>query len=153
MPRTFHSTCYFMPKFSTPPPRTNTLCAPLTKLSRDNIYPHCACTNTFSLHSANTVHTTRAIIMCVHTAHTLLCVCTSHTSIMCVHTTHTLLCVCTPCASITHVSLNPHRAILNLVCSSAWQYFSTRHQILVRASAHQYFSARHQILARAPARQ
>jgi hypothetical protein len=50
--------------------------APLTKLSCDNIYPHCAHTNQTPLHSAHTVHTTRTIIMCVHTAHTLLCVCT-----------------------------------------------------------------------------
>jgi hypothetical protein len=83
IPRAFHSTRCTMPNFSTPPPRTNTLCAPLTKLSCDNIYPHCACTNKIPLCSANTVHTTCAIIMCVHTARALLCVCTcKRTSIM-----------------------------------------------------------------------
>jgi hypothetical protein len=50
-----------------PPPCTSTLRAPLTKLSCDNIYPHCACTNKIPLRSVNTVHTMRAIIMCVHT--------------------------------------------------------------------------------------
>jgi hypothetical protein len=76
IPHTFHSTCCTMPNFSMPPPHTNTLHAPLTKLSRDNIYPHCTRTNQTPLRSANTVHTTHAIIMCVHTTCTLLCICT-----------------------------------------------------------------------------
>jgi hypothetical protein len=83
IPHTFHSTRCTMPKFSTPPPRTNTLRAPLTKLSRDNIYPHCARTNQTPLRSANTAHTTHTIIMCVHTAHLIMC---THTHIMCMHT-------------------------------------------------------------------
>jgi hypothetical protein len=37
--------------------------APFTKLSCDNIYPHCACTNKTPLYSTNTTHTTRAIII------------------------------------------------------------------------------------------
>jgi hypothetical protein len=78
IPRAFHSMHYTMPKFNTPPPRTNTLRAPLTKLSRDNIYPYCACTNQTPLRSTNNVHTTHAIIMCVHTVRTLLCVCRPH---------------------------------------------------------------------------
>jgi hypothetical protein len=60
-----------------------------------------------------------------------------------------LLCVCTPCASITHASLNLHRAMLNLVHAPACQYFYVQPQILVRAPTHQYFSAQRQILARA----
>jgi hypothetical protein len=63
-----HSMCCTMPKFSMPPPCTSTLRAPLIKLSRDNIYPHCACTNKIPLCSVNTAHTMCAIIMCVHTA-------------------------------------------------------------------------------------
>jgi hypothetical protein len=92
----FHSTRYTMLKFSTLPLHTNSLRAPLTKLSRDNMYSYCAHTNQTPMHSANTVHTMHTIIMCVHTTHNLLCVFTSRTS-------------------ITHASLNPHCAMLNLV--------------------------------------
>jgi hypothetical protein len=63
----FHSTHFTMPKFSMPPPCTNTLRTPLTKLLHDNIYPHCTCTNKILVHSPKTMHTTHAIIMCVHT--------------------------------------------------------------------------------------
>jgi hypothetical protein len=75
----FHSTRCTMPKFSMPPPRTNTLRAPLTKLSRDNIYPHCARTNQTPLRSANTAH--HAPLLCVCTpcnAPYCICVCTPH---------------------------------------------------------------------------
>jgi hypothetical protein len=99
IPHIFHSTCYIIPKSSKPPMRTNTLRASLTKLSCDNINPHCMHTNKISLRSTNTVHTTCAIIMCVHTAHNLLCVCTPRTSIM-------------------HASLNLHHRMLNLACNS-----------------------------------
>jgi hypothetical protein len=67
-----------MPNFNMTPPCTNTLRVPLTKLSWDNIYPHCVRTKKIPLRSTNTAHTTQAIIMCLHTVHTLLCVCTPH---------------------------------------------------------------------------
>jgi len=95
IPRTFHSTRCTMSKFSTPPQCTNTLHVPLTKLLRDNIYPHCVCTNKIPLHPVNTVHITRAIIMHVHTTHT----------------------------NITHALFNMHCAMINLVCIPAHQYF------------------------------
>jgi hypothetical protein len=93
---TFYSTCYTMPKFSTLPPRTSTLRAPLTKLSCDNIYPHCARTNKIPLSSVNIMHTTHTIIMHAPNART----------------------------SITHAPLNMHCAMLNLVCTSTCRYFS-----------------------------
>jgi hypothetical protein len=65
-----------MPKFSIPLPHTNTLRAPLTKRLHANIYPHCVCTNQTPLRSANIMHTTRIIIISVHTTHTFLCICT-----------------------------------------------------------------------------
>jgi hypothetical protein len=81
IPHAFHSTRCTMPKFSTPPLRNNTLRVPLTKLSRDNIYPHCARTNKIPLRYVNIAHTTCAIFLCVHTAHTLLLMCHSiHTA-------------------------------------------------------------------------
>jgi hypothetical protein len=64
----FHSTHCTMPEFSTPPLRTNTLCLPLTKLSHDNIYPHCA-------------HTNQTPLLCQYWAH---------------HACHYYVC-CTPC--------------------------------------------------------
>jgi hypothetical protein len=73
---TFHSMRYTMLMFGTPPPRTNTLRAPLTKPLCNNISPHCARTNQTPLCSTNTMHTMCTIIMCVHTAHTILCICT-----------------------------------------------------------------------------
>jgi hypothetical protein len=89
IPCTFHYMHCTMPKFSISPLCTNTLHAPLTKLLHDNIYPHCTCTNQTPLRSTNTTHTMHAIIMCVHTAHTLLCVCTPCNAKFNVHT-------CTP---------------------------------------------------------
>jgi hypothetical protein len=59
-----------MPKFSMSRLRTKTLRAPLTKLSCDNIYPHCACSYQTPLCCANISHNTHAIIMNVHTVHT-----------------------------------------------------------------------------------
>jgi hypothetical protein len=126
IPCTFHSTRCTMPKFSMPPPCTNTLCTPLTKLSRDNIYPYCACTDETPIRFANTTHTMDAIIMCVHT-------------------THTLSCVCTPCTSITHASLYSHCAMLNLARTPTYQHLSMWSQNLVHAPTHQHFSARCQI--------
>jgi hypothetical protein len=66
----FHSTRCTMLEFSMSPLRTKTLCAPLTKLSRDNIYSHCARNYQTPLHYANTARTTCTIIMNVHTMHT-----------------------------------------------------------------------------------
>jgi hypothetical protein len=66
---TFHSTHCTMQNFITPLTRSNTLRALLTKLSCDNIYPQCACTNKIFLQSRNTAHTMHAIIMHVHTMH------------------------------------------------------------------------------------
>jgi hypothetical protein len=110
-----------MPNFSTPPPCTSTPCTPLIKWSRDNIYPHCACTNKIPLHSSNTTHNTHTIIMHAHTM---------HASIMRAHTTH---------ISIMHVPLNMHRAMLNLVRTHAQEYFShitTLHRATPKLSAH-----------------
>jgi hypothetical protein len=53
-----------MPKFSTPQPCTNTLRAPLTKLSHDNIYSHSARTNKIHL-ALPILHTPRAPLLCV----------------------------------------------------------------------------------------
>jgi hypothetical protein len=75
---TFHSMCCTMLRFSTPPPHTNTLRTPLTKLSRDNICPHCTHTNQTHLCFANIVHMMHAIISHVYTTSTLLCICTLH---------------------------------------------------------------------------
>jgi hypothetical protein len=94
IPCTFHSTCCIMPNFSTPPQCTNTLHAPLTKLLREKIYPHCVRTNQTPLRSANTAHITCALIICVHTVHTLLCACTQRNSKFIMHTlTPTFFCV------------------------------------------------------------
>jgi hypothetical protein len=82
----FHSTLYTMPNFSMPPPRTNTLRAPLTKLSRDNIYPHCTHNNQTPLRYANNGYTTCTIIMCVNIVHTIFCVCTPHNLKFSTHT-------------------------------------------------------------------
>jgi hypothetical protein len=97
--------CCTMPKFIMPPPCTSTPRAPLIKFSYDNIYPHCKHTKKIYLLSVNTVHTTHTIIMHVHTACAI---------IMRVHTAHT---------SITHVPLNPHHTMLNLVRTPTRQNF------------------------------
>jgi hypothetical protein len=55
-----------MPMFSTPPPCTVTLGAPLTKLSRDKIYPYCACPNKIPLRYVKIAHTMCAIIVRAH---------------------------------------------------------------------------------------
>jgi hypothetical protein len=60
--RALHSMRCTIPNFSTLPPRTSTLRAPLIKLSRDNIYPHFARTNKIPLRSVNTAHITCANI-------------------------------------------------------------------------------------------
>jgi hypothetical protein len=101
----FYSMHCAMPMFSMPPPCTSTLREPLTKLSCDNIYPHCVHTNKIRLCSFNTVHTTHTISMCVHTA----------------------------CTSIMNVPLNMHCAVLILTCAPAHQYFSEQRQILMCA--------------------
>jgi hypothetical protein len=74
----FHSIRCTMPKFIMPPLHTTMLHAPLTKLSHDNIYPHRACIKKTPMRSTNTMHTTCTIIMFVHSACTLLCICTQH---------------------------------------------------------------------------
>jgi hypothetical protein len=107
----FHSTRCTMPNFSMPPPHINTPSAPLIKLSRDNIYLHCACTNKIPLHFINTAYTMHDIIIGAHTAHD----------------------------SITHAPLNPHCAMLNLVHRLAHQYFpciTTLHCTMPNLSAH-----------------
>jgi hypothetical protein len=96
---TFHSTCCTMLKFNTPPPRTSTLRKPLIKLSRNNIYLHCAHTNKIPLCSVNTAQTMQAIIMRVHTTH----------------------------ASITHALLNLHCAMLNLSVQTCAPIFSVHY--------------------------
>jgi hypothetical protein len=100
-----------MSKFSKPPPHTSTSRAPLIKLACDNIYPHCVHTNKIPLHSINTAHTTRSIIMHAHTVR----------------------------ASIMHAPLNMHHAMLNLVSTSMHRYFSrttTLYRVAPNLSAH-----------------
>jgi hypothetical protein len=164
--RAFHSTHCTMPNFSMLPLHTNTLHAPLTKLSH-NIHPHCACTNDNPLCSANTAHTTHSIIICVHTAHTLICVCTPCN-------TKFSVCTCTP--TFFHATPNFSTRIYTPTFFRGLPNFSTRtpiffymapkfsartrttnfsvrHQNLALAPAGQYFSTQCQNLACAPAHQ
>jgi hypothetical protein len=55
-----------MPYFSMSPSHTKTLRAPLTKLSCDNIYSHCARTNKL-LCALPTLHTPHTLLLCVCT--------------------------------------------------------------------------------------
>jgi hypothetical protein len=117
-----------MPKFSTPTPRTSSLRAPLTKLSCDNIYSHCMCTNKIPLCYVNTAHTTCTISMSVHTA----------------------------CASITHAPLNLHHTMLILVHTHVrqnFQHITTLHRATQKLSVHPrmpiFFACYHSALCRA----
>jgi hypothetical protein len=99
-----------MQKFSMPPPCTSTLRTSLTKLSPDNIYPHCARTNKIPLRSVNIVYTTHAIITHMHTVR----------------------------ASIMHAPLNLHPTMLNLMRTFAYRYFlriTTLHRATPNLSA------------------
>jgi hypothetical protein len=109
--RAFYSTCCTMTKFSTLPSHTNTLRAPLTKLLYDNIFLYCTCTNQTPLRYTNTAHTTRAIIMCVHTVHTLLYICTPCNAKFntCTHTP-TLICVAPKFNARTYTPIFFHAA-------------------------------------------
>jgi hypothetical protein len=70
IPHAFYSTCCTMPKFSTSPPRTSTPRTPLTKLSRDNIYPHCVHTNkNLSALCQYCTHHARHYYACAHPVH------------------------------------------------------------------------------------
>jgi hypothetical protein len=73
IPHTFHSMHCTMPEFSMLQPHTNTLHTPLTKLSCNNIYPYCACTNQTPLCFANTAHHALHYYVCAHRAHLITC--------------------------------------------------------------------------------
>jgi hypothetical protein len=121
IPRAFHYTHFTMPKFSMPPLRTNTLRTPLTKLSRDNIYPHCVRTNPNS---------------------SALCQYFSH------HACYYYVCSYCKMLNLARTLAHQHFSAQcqNLVCTFAHQHFFARHQFLARSPTRQYFSTQCQIL-------
>jgi hypothetical protein len=114
-----------MLEFSTSPPRIKTLRAPLTKLSRDNIYSHCAHNYQTPLRCANIAHTTHAIIINVHTLQTYYAY--SH------------------CAkpNLARAPAHQHFSVRrqNLVRAPENHYFFARYQNLACAPACQYLAA------------
>jgi hypothetical protein len=150
IPCAFHSMHCTIPNFSMPPPCTNTLHASLTKLSRDNINPHCVCTNKIPLRSAN-MRTPLA---------PLLCVCAPYYA----YAHHAILYLVRAPAhqhffaqrqNLSHAPTHQHFSVQRqiLACAPAHQYFFMRRQNLVCAPAHQHFSTWHQNLMHAPAHQ